>query len=102
MIIYRIPTRLFLILIKLIKIIRKSRSELILENLALRQQLATYQTKIISKLKNLDRSFWIALKQSWSQWANHLTIVSIKGDRQIILDLISQVVYSSNLTNFRY
>ena len=76
MIIYRISTQFFLILIKLIKIIQKSKNDLILENLALRQQLAIYQMKKTKpQLKNLYRSFWIALKQSWSQWTNHLTIV---------------------------
>ena len=76
MIIYRILIRFFIVLIRIIQISRKSKSELILENLALRQQLSTYQTKKSKpKLRNLDRSFWIALKQSWNKWINHLIIV---------------------------
>jgi putative transposase len=76
MLIYRISIRFFFILIKFIQVVRKSKSELILENLALRQQLAIYQSKKTKyKLTNLDRSFWIALKQSWSKWMNTLIIV---------------------------
>ncbi|MBT4525543.1 MAG: hypothetical protein HOC24_03215 [Deltaproteobacteria bacterium] len=76
MVVYRVLVGFFFVLIKFIQIVRKSKSELITENLALRQQLATYQTKKTKpKLKNLDRSFWIVLKRSWSQWANYLTIV---------------------------
>ena len=49
---------------------------MIIENLALRQQLAIYQTKKTKpRLTNFDRSFWIALKQSWNKWIDHLIIV---------------------------
>ena len=49
---------------------------MILENLALRQQLATYQKKKTKPtVTNLDRSFWIALKQSWDKWMDALIIV---------------------------
>ena len=76
MIIYRISTQFFLILIKVIKVIQKSKSELIIENLALRQQLAIYQTKKTKpKLSDFDRTFWIALKQSWNKWIDALIIV---------------------------
>jgi putative transposase len=76
MIIYRILIRFFIVLIRIIQISRKSKSELILENLALRQQLTTYQTKKVKpKLNNSDRSFWIALKQTFSKWIDVLIIV---------------------------
>jgi putative transposase len=76
MIIYQVLIRFFILLIKFIQIIRKSKSELIIENLALRQQLAIYQTKKTKpKFTDLDRSFWIALKQSWSKWMDSLIIV---------------------------
>jgi putative transposase len=74
--IYRILIRFFIVLIRIIQISRKSKSELILENLALRQQLSTYQTKKTKpKLTNLGRSFWVALKQSWRKWMDSLIIV---------------------------
>lgn len=76
MIIYRIIIRFFIISIRLIQIFSKSKEELIMENLTLRQQLAIYQTKKIKpKLTNLDRSFWVALKQSWNKWVDTLIIV---------------------------
>jgi putative transposase len=73
---YQVLIRLFIILIRIIQISHKSKSELILENLALRQQLAIYKTKKTKpKLSNLDRSFWIALKQTFSKWTDYLVIV---------------------------
>ena len=69
MIIFRVLIQFFIILIKLIQLTRKSKSELIMENLALRQQLVVYQAKKVKpKLTDFDRSFWIALKQMWSKW----------------------------------
>jgi putative transposase len=74
--IYRVLIRFFILLIKFLKIVRKSKSELIIENLALRQQLTTYQTKKMKpKITDMDRSFWITLKQSWSKWIDALVIV---------------------------
>jgi len=76
MVVYRVLVGFFFVLIKFIQIVRKSKSELIIENLALRQQLAIYQTKKTKpRLTNFDRSFWIALKQSWNEWIDHLIIV---------------------------
>ena len=76
MVVYRVLVGFFFVLIKFIQIVRKSKSELIIENLALRQQLAIYQTKKTKpRLTNFDRSFWIALKQSWNKWIDHLIIV---------------------------
>jgi putative transposase len=76
MIIHRVLIGFFFVLIKFIQIVRKSKSELIIENLALRQQLATYQTKKTRRrITNLDRSFWIALRQTWNKWIDSLIIV---------------------------
>ena len=76
MLVYWVLVGFFFVLIKFIQIVRKSKSELIIENLALRQQLAIYQTKKTKpRLTNFDRSFWIALKQSWNKWIDHLIIV---------------------------
>ena len=47
-----------------------------MENLALRQQLSNYRTKKTKpKITNLDRSFWIVLKQSFIKWSDYLIIV---------------------------
>ncbi len=54
----------------------KSRQELILENLALRQQLAVQQRCIKRpKIKNTDRIFWVWLSRIWNDWRSSLIIV---------------------------
>ena len=60
---YRVLTEILIILIKISKTVFKSKNDLIIENLILRQQLSTYRTKKIkSTIKERDRSFWIVLK----------------------------------------
>jgi len=64
-----------------------SRSDLILENLALRQQLTIQQRTIKRpKLRNKDRIFWSWLSQIWPDWKSNLIIVKpetvIKWHRQ--------------------
>ena len=64
-----------------------NRNDLLLENLALRQQLAVQQQTIKRpKLRNRDRWFWSWLSTLWSQWKSALIIVKpetvIKWHRQ--------------------
>ena len=73
---YPAVVRLLIIALKVIKILFQSRAHLITENLALRQQLAAFKTKNINpKLSDMDRSFWVALRRTWSNWADTLIIV---------------------------
>jgi hypothetical protein len=59
---YRVLTEILIILTKIFKTVFKSKNDLIIENLALRQQLSTYKAKKIRPtIKARDRSFWIAL-----------------------------------------
>lgn len=52
------------------------RSYLILENLALRQQLAVYQQTIKHpRLRKRDRIFWVNLSRIWKNWTNALIVV---------------------------
>lgn len=54
----------------------KNRQELILENLALRQQLNVQQRSIKRpKIKNTDRIFWVWLSRIWNNWKSSLIIV---------------------------
>jgi len=54
----------------------RSRRELALENLALRQQLAVIGRRAKRpKLSTIDRAFWVALARLWSDWRTALTIV---------------------------
>ena len=56
----------------------KSKDDLVLENIELRQQLMTYQARK-DKPKNitdLTRSYLVALKETWTKWKDFLTIVT--------------------------
>ena len=54
----------------------KSRRELALENLALRQQLAILKHKTKRpKLTKADRAFWVALARLWPDWQSALILV---------------------------
>ena len=53
-----------------------SRHRLALEMAALRQQLVVFKRKRPRPLLgNIDRLFWVTLRQSWSGWAAALIIV---------------------------
>ena len=54
----------------------QSRKDLLLENLALRQQLANFQrTAGRPRLHKIDRAFWLVLSRLWSRWADVLVVV---------------------------
>jgi hypothetical protein len=64
-----------LILTGLLRGVRAQRS-LVLENLALRHQLAVLQrTAPRPRLRTSDRLFWALLSRLWSSWANALSVV---------------------------
>ena len=72
--------RLFIYLVLLgvraIKAIPQSRADLIIENLALRQQVASLmKERPRSMLDDAERAFWVALRASWPGWASRLIIV---------------------------
>ncbi len=54
----------------------RSRANLIIENVALRQQVATLlKQRRRPTLDNADRAFWVALRAAWPRWINTLVIV---------------------------
>ncbi len=54
----------------------RPRASLVVENLALRQQLAIHQRATPRpQLRPIDRMFWIALSRVWSRWSDALAIV---------------------------
>ena len=58
--------RLFLVALRLV---RRKRRDLVLENLALRQQLAVYgRSRRPVRLTTDDRRFWSLLARHWSRW----------------------------------
>jgi putative transposase len=69
------PEMLRAILLAPIRCVR-SRRELVLENLALRQQLAALTArKPRPRLAVHDRLFWVILRRFWSDWRRALVIV---------------------------
>jgi len=53
-----------------------SRSELLIENLALRQQVLALKRERPRPVRDdVDRAFWVALRASWPEWASRLIIV---------------------------
>jgi hypothetical protein len=53
----------------------RSRRDLVIENLALRQQLATLAGRMHPDIRPADRFFWVLLRRCWSRWAETLAIV---------------------------
>jgi hypothetical protein len=54
----------------------RRRADLVLENLALRQQMTAFKKeRPRPPLEDVDRAFWVALRQSWPAWASYLIIV---------------------------
>ena len=53
-----------------------NRQALLMENLALRQQLATYKrTCKRPRLWTFDRAFWVGLSKLWGKWSTAVVIV---------------------------
>jgi hypothetical protein len=63
------------IILQLVHAVGQSRTDLLLENLALRQQLATLRRNRRPHVHPAERTFWIALRQSWPRWTDVLVIV---------------------------
>jgi putative transposase len=66
-----------LALVGLFRRVFHSRCDLLLENLALRQQLLTLKRrKPRPRLARLDRLFWVVAKRLWPKWKQALIIVT--------------------------
>ena len=54
----------------------KGKRALVLENLALRQQLAVYKRlQERPQLRSTDRAFWVWLSKLWDSWKTSLILV---------------------------
>ena len=66
-------------LVRLLNLAVPSRRSLILENLALRQQLAVYKRSVKRpRLRQTDRIFWVWLSRCWAGWRSVIDIVRPK------------------------
>ena len=73
--------RVFIFLVSLvaraIRAMCRRRADLVIENLALRQQVtALKKERPRSPPDDVDRAFWVALRTSWPSWASRLVIVN--------------------------
>ena len=60
-----------------IRAVWRRKAELVMENLALRQQVTAHKKeRPRPPLDDVDRAFWVALRASWSGWAGLLVIVN--------------------------
>jgi putative transposase len=67
---------LLIVVVRAFTLALRGHRELVLENLALRQQLAAlHRTTKRPRLRTRDRLFWIALARSWRNWRTALIVV---------------------------
>ena len=66
---------LFMSLLGALRSVFRTRAELALEKLALRQQLANLRhTSGRPRIQMADRAFWLALSRLWSRWADVIVV----------------------------
>ena len=64
------------LIFEFLRLIFRSKHDIVLENLALRQQLVVQERSIKRpKIMNRDRVFWIWLSKSWINWKSSLIVV---------------------------
>jgi hypothetical protein len=66
------------LIFEFLRLIFRSKQGIVLENLALRQQLAVQKRSIERPMiKNTDRIFWVWLSKIWNDWRSLLIIVKL-------------------------
>ncbi|MCP4288208.1 MAG: hypothetical protein GY792_27855, partial [Gammaproteobacteria bacterium] len=74
---YRLLIFLVTLCVHALRAIFRTRGELLIENLALMQQVATLKKeRPRAVLDDVDRAFWVALRASWPGWMSRLAIVN--------------------------
>ena len=72
----RIFVALVTIVVRVVRVLARSRADLVLENLALRQQVVTLmRDRRRPHLDDVARGFWVALREAWSGWVHLLVVV---------------------------
>ena len=62
--------------VHVLRAVIRMRANLIIENVALRQQVATLnKQRHRPALDDGDRAFWVALRAAWPRWTSALVIV---------------------------
>jgi hypothetical protein len=64
------------LVVRSVRAVCRSRADLVIENLALRQQVtALKQRRPRPPLDDADRGFWVALRSCWPGWISRLILV---------------------------
>ena len=64
------------VILLLLRALFRDRSQLALENLALRQRLAILRRRVVRpRLRHAERAFWVSLARVWDRWRSALIIV---------------------------
>ena len=66
---------LVIVAVRAFSLALRGHRELVLENLALRQQLAAFHRTTRCRLRARDRLFWMALARGWRNWRTALIVV---------------------------
>jgi hypothetical protein len=67
---------LTMLIFEFLRLIFRNKQNIIMENLALRQQLAVQQRYIKRpKIKSTDRIFWVWLSRIWDDWKSALVVI---------------------------
>ena len=62
--------------VRAIRALCRRRADLVMENLALRQQVTVLKKeRPRPTLRDTDRAFWVALREAWPGWASRLVLV---------------------------
>jgi hypothetical protein len=71
--------RLVLLLLSALRALVRPRSALVLENLALRQQVAALAAKGgRARITGVDRWFWTMLRRCWSRWSRRSRLSELR------------------------
>ena len=63
--------------VHILRALFRTREQLLIENLALRQQvIALKKQRPRPLLDDMDRAFWVALRAAWPGWTNRLFMVN--------------------------
>ena len=72
---FRLFILLIAIVVRALRAVLWSRSDLVVENLTLRQQVeALKRTRPRPRLDDADRAFWVAMRRAWRGWAGRLSL----------------------------
>ena len=67
------------ILVTLFRLLLKDRPQLVLENVALRQQLAVYKRTVkLPRIEDRDRIFWLSLMGMLKEWKEALVFAELE------------------------